>query len=421
LGVTCIYLNPIFEAHSNHRYNTADYEKVDPLLGTEEDLRALCDAAKSRGMRVLLDGVFNHTGSDSRYFNRNGRYPETGAFQCIDSPYYDWFDFAQWPARYASWWGFQTLPVIRHDSAEFRKYITDPGGISDKWLACGTAGWRLDVVDELSDPMLDAIRIAVKRADPEALVLGEVWEDASNKVSYNRRRHYLLGHQLDSVMNYPFRKAILEFFMYQDASRFADIVESIVDNYPPQVLRLLMNLLGTHDTERVLTALGGEQAHGRGRAWQSVQKMTDLQRTIGLRRLRAASVLQYCLPGVPSLYYGDEAGLEGYRDPFNRAYYPWGHEDTGLVDWFRMLGALRKKATCLKEGTYRTVAAKGRLLAFERTDTTGHLLCICNAGMDEITCDLPHEWHPAEVLLGNTPQGSKLTLDAISCTVLYLQ
>ncbi len=421
LGVTCIYLNPIFEAHSNHRYNTADYEKVDPLLGTEDDLRALCDAAKARGMRVLLDGVFNHTGSDSRYFNRNDRYPELGAFQSKDSPYYDWFDFAQWPMRYASWWGFQTLPVIRHDSEEFRKYITDPGGISDRWLACGTAGWRLDVVDELSDPMLNAIRTSVKRTDPDALILGEVWEDASNKISYNRRRNYLLGQQLDSVMNYPFRKAILTLFTEQDASLFAEIVEGIVENYPPQALRLLMNLLGTHDTERALTALGGEPSQGRGRVWQSAQKLTEPQRTIALRRLRAAAAVQYCLPGVPSIYYGDEAGLEGHRDPFNRACYPWGHEDASLVAWFRDLGTLRKKAACLKEGTYRTVAVKGALLSFERTGTDDRLLCICNAGDAPVTCNLPHEWHHAQVLLGNHPAHGKLTLDGVSCTILYLQ
>lgn len=421
LGVTCLYLNPIFEAHSNHRYNTADYEKIDPLLGTEEDLKNLCDAAKARGMHVLLDGVFNHTGSDSRYFNRNDRYPECGAFQSLDSPYADWFDFTQWPTCYASWWGFQTLPVIRHDSTDFQKYITDPGGISDKWIGCGTSGWRLDVVDELSDPMLDALRIATKRANPDALLLGEVWEDASNKVSYNRRRHYLLGQQLDSVMNYPFRKAILEFFAFQDANRFAEIVESIVENYPPQVTRLLMNMLGTHDTERALTALGGERSYGRNRVWQSTQKMTPLQRMVGLRRLRAAAAIQYCLPGVPSLYYGDETGMEGYRDPFNRGCYPWGREDQGLVDWFRRLGALRSEVSCLREGAYRTMATESQLLAFERVDEEDRLLCICNAGMNNCTWTLPAGWGKARAVIGKKPRKGVVSLDPISCTILVVK
>ncbi len=419
LGVTCIYLNPIFEAHSNHRYDTADYEKIDPLLGDADDLRALCEAAKQRGMRVILDGVFNHTGSDSRYFNRYGRYPEPGAFQSKESPYYDWYDFTQWPLCYASWWGFETLPSIRHGSQSFHQYITGPDGIAARWVRCGTAGWRLDVVDELPDTLIDRLRVCVKRTNPEAILLGEVWEDASNKESYGQRRRYLLGAQLDSVMNYPFRSGLLHYFLQQDASRLAETVESILEHYPPQVVRLLMNPLGTHDTERALTVLGGEPARGRGREWQASHPMTPEQRALGLRRLRAAAAVQFCLPGVPSIYYGDEAGLAGYADPFNRGCYPWGRVDEALRAHFAALGAIRRRCACLREGAFACLRAEGGTFVFTRTGGGDALLCACNAANAPIQFPLPPEWADASALLGAAPQDGTLALDGMECAILY--
>ena len=380
LGVTCLYLNPIFESHSNHRYDTADYSKIDPLLGNEEDFRSLCAEAKKRGIRVLVDGVFSHTGSDSVYFNREGRYPTQGAYNSQQSPYYPWYTFRQWPQNYECWWNFETLPNVKETEPSFNEYINGENGIIRKWLRAGASGWRLDVADELPDQFLDNLAAAAKAESPDAVVLGEVWEDASNKTAYGVRRRYLLGGQLDTVMNYPFRDAIFAFLLGGDPRNFAESVESIVENYPPQCLRLLMNHIGTHDTERALTVLGGEPAGNRGREWQAAQSLTPEQRDTALKRLRLASLIQYLLPGVPCLYYGDEAGMEGYRDPFCRGAYPWGREGKNLLQWYKGLGMLRaQEKAILGKGSYRTLYADGNLLAFERfvfTEDARHSLTL---------------------------------------------
>lgn len=367
LGVTCIYCNPMFESHSNHRYDTADYSKIDPLLGSSEDFSNLCAEARRHGIRIVLDGVFNHTGSDSVYFNREGRYPQPGAYGSQESPYYHWYSFRQWPDAYDCWWNFDTLPNVNESDPSYGEYINGKDGIVRKWLKAGASGWRLDVVDELPDGFLDQLCAAAREEKPDALVLGEVWEDASNKSAYGVRRRYLLGGQLDTVMNYPFRDAILGFLLGEDPRRFTDIVETIMENYPAPCLHMLMNHIGTHDTERALTILGGEPSSGRGREWQSEQKLSPAQRETGKQRLKLASLIQYLLPGVPCIYYGDEAGMEGYRDPFNRACYPWGREDQELLEWYTRLGALRaEQKPILARGGYRSLLADGNLLAFER-------------------------------------------------------
>ncbi len=406
LGVTCIYLNPIFESHSNHRYDTADYTHVDPLLGDEEDLRRLTAEAKERGIRVMLDGVFSHTGSDSVYFNRERRYPRDGAYNSPHSPYSDWYHFRTWPNDYGSWWGFQTLPEVEELSPAFMEYINGEQGIVPRWLRVGASGWRLDVADELPDGFLDALRARVKATDPDALVLGEVWEDATNKESYGHRRRYLLGRQLDSVMNYPFRDAVLGFLLGETGEDFVNKVWNVVENYPPQTLRLLMNHIGTHDTERALTLLGGEPIHGRGRPWQAQQQMPPDQRALALRRLRLASLLQYALPGVPCVYYGDEAGMEGYKDPFNRGTYPWGREDTDLVEWYRCLGRIRGSHPVLAEGGFAPLPCSEEVAGFVRRDATGALLCAVNRGDREQVLRLPGDFANGSVLVGDGTVGN---------------
>lgn len=367
LGVTCLYCNPIFESHSNHRYDTADYSKIDPLLGDEEDFRSLCAAARALDIRVIIDGVFSHTGSDSVYFNREGRYESSGAYNSKESPFFRWYSFRNWPREYDSWWGFDTLPNVNETDESYNEFINGEEGIVRKWLRAGASGWRLDVADELPDLFIDRLSAAAKAEKPDALVLGEVWEDASNKSAYGVRRRYLLGGQLDSVMNYPFRDAIFGFLLGGNPKDFAEAVENIAENYPPQCLRLLMNHIGTHDTERALTVLGGEPAGSRGREWQSGQRLTPSQRETGIQRLKLAAAIQYILPGVPCIYYGDEAGMEGYRDPFNRACYPWGRENKELLEWYRLLGKIRREhRAILARGGYRTLRAEGNWLALER-------------------------------------------------------
>lgn len=401
LGVTCLYLNPVFEAHSNHRYDTADYETIDPLLGDETAFSTLMREAKKRGMRVLLDGVFSHTGADSKYFNREGRYGDGGAYRDVASPYYPWYHFDRWPEQYASWWGFDTLPELDEMTPSFVAYITGDDGIVRQRIRKGAGGWRLDVADELPDGFLYALRRAVKAEDPDALLLGEVWEDASCKESYGHLRPYLLGKQLDSVMNYPFRDAIFRYMNGGGSTEFANAVERIAENYPPQVLRLLMNHIGTHDTERALTVLAGEPSAGRGRHWQAQHHLSAAERESGVRRLRLATLLQFCLPGVPCIYYGDEAGMEGYRDPFNRGCYPWGNEDTALIEWYKTLGAVRRGCAALKEGSFAAVRGNEDIACFVRADETETLLCAVNRAWQPAGLALPAPFENATPVIGD--------------------
>ena len=418
LGVTCIYLNPIFEAHSNHRYDTGDYECIDPLLGTEDDLRSLCEKAKEIGISVILDGVFSHTGDDSKYFNKYGRYDSVGAFQSKDSPYYNWYKFKKWPNKYESWWGIDILPEVREDEPSYIDYITGEYGIARKWLRCGVRGWRLDVADELPDAFLDAFRKAVKSEKPDALILGEVWEDASNKTSYGERRRYLQGRQLDSVMNYPFSDAILDFIRTGVVEGFSDRIYTILENYPKCVLNSLMNHIGTHDTMRAITALVGEECEYHDREWQSRQQITGELYEKGVKLLRLAAVIQYTLPGVPSLFYGDEAGMQGYKDPFNRICYPWGNENLELIEFYQTLGRVRKESDCLKEGLFHTVSEMLSCLAFERVGKKDALLVIVNRNPHPITYHLPEKWHFSYSTLRDTFVSDAVELDALDAVIL---
>ncbi len=369
LGVTVIYLNPIFEAHENHRYNTANYEKIDPLLGTEEDFKELCEKAKEMGISVILDGVFSHTGADSIYFNKFGRYGDnTGAYRDRNSPYFPWYSFTGYPDKYESWWGITTLPNVNENNEQYTNYICGDGGILQKWIKLGACGWRLDVADELPDEFLDNLNKAVKAMGEDKIIYGEVWEDASNKESYGVRRRYLTGGQLDSVMNYPFKEAILNYVKYSDARAFRDGILTIMDHYPKPSIDMLMNFLSTHDTERALTRLGGEEVGWHDKDWQSERYLDEQQYLYGLTLLKCAMVLQFFLPGIPSIYYGDEAGMEGYRDPFNRRCYPWGKENLDLIEFTKQLSAVRKGTRAFEQGDLRFIEVTDKHVVFARCD-----------------------------------------------------
>lgn len=401
LGVTCIYLNPIFEAQSNHRYDTADYEKIDSMLGTEKNFKSLCESAKKLGIRIMLDGVFSHTGDDSRYFNRYSRYDSLGAYQSKESPYYGWYKFNKWPDDYESWWGIEILPEVNEDNPDFIEYITGKNGIARKWLKLGASGWRLDVADELPDEFLDEFRKAVKEEKADGLVLGEVWEDASNKSSYGKLRRYLLGKQLDSVMNYPFAGAVIDFIRDANAELFASRVMSIVENYPKEVLDVLMNHLSTHDTMRAITALAGENCAYRDRKWQSTHSLDEREYHYGMKLLMAASAMQFALPGVPTIYYGDEAGMQGYKDPFNRRCYPWGKENGELVEWYKKLGKIRNENRVFKDSRFEILSAVAGCVAFSRKNDDEAILVISNSNPHPITYYVKSEWCDAHDLLGN--------------------
>ena len=370
LGVGVLYLNPIFMAWSNHRYDTADYRRPDPMLGTEEDFRTLCDEAHARGIRVILDGVFSHTGSNSVYFDAKHVFGH-GAVSDPDSPYRRWYRFRHYPDDYEAWWGIRTLPCVEELDETYLHYIIeDEDSVIAHWLRLGADGFRLDVVDELPDEFVRRLRRRMRQIDPQSLLLGEVWEDASNKRAYGVSRRYFVDGELDSVMNYPWRNAIVAFLTdADDGTALGESLMTLAENYPPEVLSCVMNHLGTHDTPRILTVLGepfrgtkDERAH---------RRMTPVQRKTALMRLRMAAFLQFTLPGMPCIYYGDEAGMEGFEDPFCRVCYPWGHEDAQMLARYQAMTAMRNAHPVLRTGECVYLAPCADVLGVIRKNESG--------------------------------------------------
>ncbi len=411
LGVTALYLNPIFEARSNHRYDTADYFAIDPMLGDLETFRALVAEADARGMKIILDGVFNHLSSDSRYFDRYRRFVTNGACESVGSPWREWFLFipprAGQPSAcvdtptgetfYTSWAGFDTIPKINSTLIETRRFFfLDDDSVARTWGREGIGGWRLDVANEIddgrnpSDLYWEAFRTVVRDENPEAVIVGEFWNDASE---------WLLGDEWDSTMNYRFRRAIIGFARDEDfldndgripaltPSAFDAQIRSVAEDYPPMAYYALMNLLDSHDTTRVLSALDGDLA---------------------LQQL--AALAQFTLPGAPTIYYGDEIGIEApsipdaggvlQDDPYNRAPYPW--EDTSgsfypapnedMLSYYQTLGTMRRDNSALREGSMTTLLiddAAG-IYAFLRVDTAAGnaALVVLNNSSSEQTVDL---------------------------------
>lgn len=350
MGFSAIYLNPIFKAQSNHRYDTGNYLQIDSVLGDEKTFVRLCKHAKKLGISIILDGVFNHTGVDSLYFNRYGNYDSEGAWKNPNSPYRDWYLFHHMAPStdgndsYDSWWGVKDLPTMNKQCKAWQEFVYGKDGVVEKWLKLGARGWRLDVADELNDAFLMHIKQAEDRVNPEALLLGEVWEDASNKVAYSEMRHYLCGEELDSVMNYPFRDSVLAYLMGDTgASGLAECMMQLKENYPPHAFYETLNLLGSHDRPRVLSVLGGalgwntdapEDERGNHRHENGVLKLAK-------GRLMLALLIQMLSPGVPCVFYGDEVGLQGLADPYNRATYPWNHEDVDTKKMYEAAIRLR--------------------------------------------------------------------------------
>ncbi len=332
LGVGTVYLNPIFKAWSNHRYDTYDYKKIDELLGDDDDLASLCRALHSRGMKLILDGVFSHTGSKSVYFN--------DVLSDKNSKYYSWYDFQQYPDKYTSWWGIKTLPCVNELDPGYIDYqITGNDSTLSKWIGLGVDGFRLDVADELPDEFIRKFNSVMKEKKKDSLLIGEVWEDASNKISYSVRKKYFTENELDSVMNYPFRTALIDFVLGNDTGEGLRMtVLEICENYPSYVLNRLMNFLSTHDTQRILTVLSG--VYPKTKDERSVWKLGPAQYSVAEKKTAFAYSLLYCLPGCPCIFYGDETGKEGYEDPFCRTYFDW-NKKSRLYDLFVSLAEVR--------------------------------------------------------------------------------
>lgn len=416
LGVTALYLNPIFESPSNHRYDTADYRHVDEMLGGDEAFDRLLKAARKHGMEIILDGVFNHTGSDSIYFNAKGTYGSGGAAQTKDSPYYSWYTFERYPDRYDAWWDIHTLPRVRSDNPIYREFLFGREGVVRQYMKKGIAGWRLDVADELSDDFLREFTQTVLEEKPDALVLGEVWEDATTKVAYGERKRYLRGGELDSVMNYPVRQAIIDYLIRGDFMALRRTLLSIYGHYPPPAANTLMNILGTHDTERILTALGdGTAPQSLPYAALAEHEMRPEERVRGKELLRLAVCIQMLLPGVPCIFYGDEAGIEGYGDPFCRRPYPWEGEDQEILSFYRAIGSVRRsERTILAHGAFVLIYVDIDLLCFERQGDGETLVILVNRGEEE------YEFYAlckgVELLSGES--GERFSLAPAGCAVI---
>lgn len=391
LGVGIIYLSPIFKAYSNHRYDTGDYLKVDELLGTEDDFKRLLDAAHEKGMKIILDGVFNHSGADSLYFNKFGTYDSLGAYQSKSSPYYDWYYFKKFPDEYACWWGCDNVPDLNKSNKDYRALVFGKNGVVEKWQKLGADGWRLDVVDELPIDFVNLLIKKIKSVNKDALVIGEVWEDASTKVSYGELRPYLLGDQLDGTMNYPFMNAIIAYVRDGDEKFFKDTVQSILENYPKETVYCLMNSLGTHDTVRIINALSDVRAHGWSKTHKLGYKLPDSEYEKAKKKLYLASVLQFTLPGIPSIFYGDEAGLQGFDDPINRRPYPWGSEDKEILAHYRKLGRIRRENRAVFSGGFNMRDENG-LVAYERAGGDDEILIAVNASADDETLFINKEY-----------------------------
>lgn len=386
LGVTILYLNPIFEAASNHKYDTGDYLKIDPLYGNESLLEELVREAGHRGIKIILDGVFSHTGADSIYFNKYGNYPGVGAFQSPASPYYRWYIFHHYPHDYESWWGIDVLPNVNEMEPSYREFIYEgETSVIRHWMKKGVKGWRLDVADELPDEFIKKLRQAVLAMDPEGVLVGEVWEDASNKISYGKRREYLWGEELDSTMNYPLRGIWLDFLLGKaDAGLCHRRVMNLYENYPRENFYGAMNLIGSHDRARVLTLLGEAPAEeDMAEEEREKYRLPPEKRRLAIDRLKLLSLMQMTFPGVPCIYYGDEAGMEGYSDPFNRGTYPWGREEQELLNWYKRVVKLRREYQVLTEGEFRSFYQGDDVYGFKRSGWGEEIIVLVNRHVSE--------------------------------------
>jgi len=389
LGVTCIYLNPIFESASSHRYNTADYEKIDSLLGESNDFIDFCNWAEEKGIKVILDGVFSHSGSDSKYFDIFEKYNENGAYHGGESSdYYHWYQFYRWPQYYKSWWNYDSLPKLRLDYEECRNYFLSDSGIVSKWLDAGASGWRLDAVDDLPDYFLTELRACVKKNDRNNLIVGEVWHDASLDKYVEHDvfdAKFLYGEQLDTVTNYQFRDFILEYVFEKDAKQVISKILRLISYYPKPSVDILWNMIGSHDTARILTILGKGKEQGEKRGFiEDNYWLKGEEKEKALKLMEIVSLIQYTLPGVPCVYYGDEVGIEGYNDPYNRAPFPWNDVNVGLLKWYIELGKMRKENVLLKSAKLEDLGSAGGVLCYCRKLKDENIGCYFNVTDEDV-------------------------------------
>lgn len=394
LGVNVLYLSPIFDSPSNHKYDTANYMKVDEMFGGDEALKLLISKAKEYKISVILDGVFNHTGADSIYFNKFSTYDSIGAYQSKDSKYYSWYDFKNHPDDYTCWWGINILPRINPDKPECREYFVGDGGVIEKYAEMGVSGFRLDVVDELSDEFVSSIKARLNKHNKASILYGEVWEDGSNKISYGKRKKYFLGRELDGVMNYPIREGIISYLRDKQTDKLSYALTEVINNAPERIRNALMNLLGSHDTVRIITALHGESHAGHTAKELSSLKIPKSEYMTAEQKLCAAYTVLATVPGIPSIYYGDEVGLQGYQDPLNRLAFPWGYESSEILSHYKLLGKIRNEHPVYYSGEFKLIHLSPDLLLFSRSTKSKVYLTAVNNASRELTLTFSEKAKP---------------------------
>ena len=400
LNVTSIYLNPIFLANSHHKYDTASYTEIDPMFGSWETLKKLTSKAKKLGVRIIIDGVFNHTGSDSVYFNKQKTFSGEGAFNSKNSKFFKWYSFEHWPEKYECWWGIDTLPRVRSDCEEFQNFIAGEGGVIDKLFDAGVSGLRLDVVDELTDSFTKKISNRVKLHDSSAPIIGEVWEDASTKISYSKRRKYFVDNELNSVMNYPIRESILNFIKTKDAFSLNSTLRMLCCNYPKKVLDNLMNLLGTHDT---------------GRIFSELLNISNGDEALATKFFKIATGILFTLPGTPAIFYGDEFGMEN-NDGSPRGCFDLKNAKGEKFEWIKTLTSLRK-LDVFKDGEINILSFKGGKFIFERFSKSEQVVVLTNLKSDALEINFETEF----TSLIQKKNLKRLTLGENQIEILYLK
>lgn len=412
LGTGIIYISPIVMSQSNHRYDTANYEVVDPYVGTNADLKELCDEAHAKGIKIIIDAVFNHTGNDSIYFNEYGNYPTIGAYQSPDSPYFSFYKRAWVSGRsdFSYWWGMKNLPECNSYSKEWQEYITGVGGVIDKWFGLGIDGLRLDVADELSDEMIELIRSAVERNKPDGFVIGEVWK---NPMRMNRG-YISSGKGMHSVMNYLLVDALIRFYKYSDTYKLDDVIRQILHEYPDGTINCLMNFTSTHDISRIIEILGGWTFNQYGEwAWNlsnesldfvKWHEMTKEEYDFGKEVLFSYIVGLAFLPGMFSIFYGDEVGLKGIGNLANRAPFPWDCGDEEILEYFREVGKVRNKNLFLKTARLHVIRIDNMSFVYEREDGESKII-VAVSRSHHVTriglTDLGENLEEAEVIFRN--------------------
>ncbi|MBQ8424517.1 MAG: glycoside hydrolase family 13 protein [Clostridia bacterium] len=399
LGVTVIYFTPICQANSHHKYDTADYLKIDEMFGDEKTFKTLIKKAKEKGIKILIDGVYNHTGSDSRYFNKENRFEEIGAYNSKNSPYYNWYSFSDYPTKYESWWGIETLPSIKKDCNDFQDFIAGSGGVIEKYMDMGIMGIRLDVVDELTDEFTKKISDKIKTYGKDCVCLGEVWEDASTKISYSKRREYFTNNEINSVMNYPLKNAIIDYLKTKNSNNLNATIRMLLNNYPKNVLDNLMNTLGTHDTSRIFSELkthlgiGDLKFNLKNLSNSELEKLSISENeklSLAIKLLKIGFVLIFTLSGVPTIFYGDEYGLEN-SDDNQRACFDWENYENEIYYFVKNLAKIRNY-NCLKNGSMKVLLSEEGKFVFERTDNNSQIIVMVNLNSSKLNIDLKGEF-----------------------------